>query len=399
MLRVALVCLHTSPADEPGSGDAGGMNVVVLHQAQALAALGHDVDIITRRSNPEAPAELALAPRLRLILIEAGPAHPLAKGDHELYIDEFSTGLAALGSYDIIHSHHWFSGMAALPVARSRRVPHVQSFHSIAADDATPLSEGERSESPGRMAGESWLARESDAVIAISNAEAQTIETRLGGPSDRITVVPPGVDSHLFAPRVTASHSRDRSAPYAVVAARLQPLKGLDLAIEAIAAVPAQVRPDLVVSGDASADFEGYVDELSALARLRGVDASVHFIGPQSRQALAQLLRQALVVLIPSHSETYGLVALEAAASRVPVIAAASGGLREAVVDGVTGIVLDSRDPEVWAEAIVRLVSHGDSATALAQNARVRAERLSWSSSAEQLEAVYARLVSSLAVA
>jgi D-inositol-3-phosphate glycosyltransferase len=399
VLRVALVCLHTSPADEPGSGDAGGMNVVVLHQAQALAALGHDVDIITRRSNPDAPAELALAPRLRLILIEAGPAHPLAKGDHELYIDEFSAGLAALGSYDIIHSHHWFSGMAALPVARSRRVPHVQSFHSIAADDATPLSEGERSESPGRMAGESWLARESDAVIAISNAEAQTIETRLGGSSDRITVVAPGVDSHLFAPSVTASPSRDRSAPYAVVAARLQPLKGLDLAIEAIAAVPAQVRPDLVVSGDASADFEGYVDELSALARLRGVDAAVHFIGPQSRQALAELLRQALVVLIPSHSETYGLVALEAAASRVPVIAAASGGLREAVVDGVTGIVLDSRDPEVWAEAIVRLVSHGDSATALAKNARVRAERLSWSSSAEQLQTVYARLVSSLAVA
>jgi D-inositol-3-phosphate glycosyltransferase len=399
VLRVALVCLHTSPADEPGSGDAGGMNVVVLHQAQALAALGHDVDIITRRSNPDAPAELALAPRLRLILIEAGPAHPLAKGDHELYIDEFSAGLAALGSYDIIHSHHWFSGMAALPVARSRRVPHVQSFHSIAADDATPLSEGERSESPGRMAGESWLARESDAVIAISNAEARTIETRLGGSIDRITVVSPGVDSHLFAPSATASSSHDRSAPYVVVAARLQPLKGLDLAIEAIAAVPAQLRPDLVVSGDASADFEGYVDELSALARLRGVDASVHFIGPQSRQALAELLRQALVVLIPSHSETYGLVALEAAASRVPVIAAASGGLREAVVDGVTGIVLDSRDPEAWAEAIVRLVSQGDSATALAQNARVRAERLSWSSSAEQLQTVYARLVSSLAVA
>jgi D-inositol-3-phosphate glycosyltransferase len=285
--------------------------------------------------------------------------------------------------------------MAALPIAQERRVPHVQSFHSIAADPITPLSEGERPESPGRLAGEAHLARASDTVVAISAAEAHTVVSRLGGDPERVVIVPPGVDADLFHPWTGGR----RGSGYVVAAARLQPLKGLDLAIEAIAAVPAQLRPDLVVSGDASADFEGYVDELSALARLRGVDASVHFIGPQSRQALAELLRQALVVLIPSHSETYGLVALEAAASRVPVIAAASGGLREAVVDGVTGIVLDSRDPEAWAEAIVRLVSQGDSATALAQNARVRAERLSWSSSAEQLQAVYARLVSSLAVA
>jgi D-inositol-3-phosphate glycosyltransferase len=183
------------------------------------------------------------------------------------------------------------------------------------------------------------------------------------------------------------------------VAARLQPLKGLDLAIEAIAAVPADVRPELVVSGDASADFDGYIDELSELARLRGIGESVHFIGPQSRKALAELLRQARVVLIPSHSETYGLVALEAAASRVPVVAAASGGLREAVVDGVTGIVLDSRDPGVWARAIARLLTDGDEARALSSRARARAETLSWSRSAEALVDVYTSLLPTLAVA
>ncbi|KJC65567.1 D-inositol-3-phosphate glycosyltransferase [Agreia bicolorata] len=398
MLRIALVCLHTSPADEPGSGDAGGMNVVVLHQAQALASLGHDVEIITRRSTAAAPSVLALGERLRLRLVDAGPARPAAKGDHENYIVEFGERLSELGPFDVIHSHHWFSGMAALPVARARRIPHIQSFHSIAADDSTPLSDGERSESPGRMAGESWLARESDAVIAISEAEALTIETRLGGSRERITVVSPGVDSDLFAPSASEPESNAR-APYAVVAARLQPLKGLDLAIEAIAAVSPDLRPELVVSGDASADFDGYVDELSRLAELRGIGDTVHFIGPQSREALAALLRQARVVLIPSHSETYGLVALEAAASRVPVVAAASGGLQEAVIDGVTGIVLDSRDPEVWAQAITRLLSHSDEANALSMKARERAEALSWSRSAEALLRVYSSLVSPLAAA
>ncbi|KQR22297.1 hypothetical protein ASF79_08515 [Agreia sp. Leaf335] len=398
MLRIALVCLHTSPADEPGSGDAGGMNVVVLHQAQALAALGHDVEIVTRRSTSTAPAVVNLGKSLRLRFIDAGPAHPVAKGDHEKYIDEFGERLSELGPYDVIHSHHWFSGMAALPVARARRVPHIQSFHSIAADDATPLSDGERSESPGRMAGESWLARESDALIAISNAEARTIETRLGGDPARITVVSPGVDSDLFTPAGHGSSTPAR-APYAVVAARLQPLKGLDLAIEAVAAVSPDLRPDLVVSGDASADFDGYVDELSRLAELRGIADAVHFIGPQSREALAELLRQARVVLIPSHSETYGLVALEAAASRVPVVAAASGGLREAVIDGVTGIVLDSRDPAAWAQAIARLLSDDHEAAALSRRAREHAEELSWSRSAEALLSVYTGLALPIAVA
>jgi D-inositol-3-phosphate glycosyltransferase len=375
------------------------MNVVVLHQAQALAARGHDVEILTRRSSSDGPDVLVFNERLRLRFLKAGPAHPVAKGDHELYVAEFTEGLSHLGPFDIIHSHHWFSGMAALPIARARRIPHVQSFHSIAADDSTPLSDGERSESPGRMAGESWLARESDAVIAISAAEARTIETRLGGSPERITIVSPGVDARMFAPVPSASGPTLHRTPYAVVAARLQPLKGLDLAIEAVAAVDDEIRPDLVVSGDASADFNGYIDELAKLARLRGIGESVHFIGPQSRAALAELLRQASVVLIPSHSETYGLVALESAASGVPVVAAASGGLREAVVDGVTGIVLSSRDPAVWAQAITRLLSDPDEANRLSSRARQRAETLSWSRSADALLEVYTRLVSSLAVA
>ncbi|RWZ52624.1 glycosyltransferase [Labedella phragmitis] len=365
------------------------MNVVVLHQARALAALGHSVEILTRRSSPDVPSDRTLDDGLVLRFLDAGPAHPLAKGEHESVIDEFSARLDDLGPYDVLHSHHWFSGMAALPVARRRGIPHVQSFHSIAADPTTPLSEGERPESPGRLAGEARLAQESDAIVAISVAEGHTVADRLGGDADRIIVVPPGVDAELFHPW-TGSR---RGSGYVVAAARLQPLKGLDLAIEAVAAVPADIRPDLVVAGEASTDFEGYVDELRALADERGIAETVHFIGPQSRPDLAALLRESRLVLVPSHSETYGLVALEASASGVPVIASASGGLREAVVDGETGIVLDSRDPSDWGDALARVLRDPDLAGRLAVAGRVRAEALSWPESAAALSACYRALV------
>ncbi|TFB70007.1 glycosyltransferase [Cryobacterium sp. Hz9] len=396
-LRIALVCLHTSPGADPGDGDAGGMNVVVRHQAEALAALGHDVSILTRRSANHQPASMQLAPGVTLEFLDAGPAVALAKGEHEQWIAEFSARLAARPAWDIIHSHHWFSGMAALPVARRWGIPHVQSFHSIAADDSTPLSAGERAESAGRMPGEAWLARESDALVAISAAEATTITGRLGGAVQRTSVVLPGVDNAMFSPAVPALLG-DRALPAdgrgcVLVAARLQPLKGLDLAIAAVAAVPAGIRPDLVIAGAASADYDGYVDELRALAERVGVTDQLRLLGPQSRADLAALFRGARLVLVPSHSETYGLVALEAAASGVPVIAAASGGLREAVIDGMTGLVLESREPLVWADTIASVLTDPQRARDLAAAAREHALRLDWARSAASLLAVYQGLL------
>ncbi len=398
-LRIALVCLHTSPGSEPGSGDAGGMNVVVRHQAEALASAGHIVEILTRRSSADPTDSVTLSPGVTLRFLAAGPAHSMPKGVHEDFIDEFRASMAVLGPYDIFHSHHWFSGMAALPLARQQGAPHVQSFHSIAADESTPLSAGERPESPGRMTGEAWLARESDAVIAISAAEADTVITRLGGSPERVLIVLPGVDGTMFRPTAAAPALSEASTVpgagtgYAIVAARLQPLKGLDLAIESIAAVPENIRPELVIAGDASSDFDGYVDELKDLASARGIPNGVRFIGPQSRIKLAELLRNARVVLVPSHSETFGLVALEGAASGVPVVVAAAGGLREAVIDGATGVVLDSRSPAVWADAITAILSDAELATRLSAAARERAVNLDWVRSAQGLVAVYTGLL------
>jgi D-inositol-3-phosphate glycosyltransferase len=369
------------------------MNVVVRHQAEAMAALGHQVEILTRRSSPEMPAARRLGAGVTLRYLDAGPLRSVPKGDHEGFIDEFRSRAAALAPWDVIHSHHWFSGMAMLPLARTLGVPHVQSFHSIAADPATPLCEGERPESGGRMAGEARLARESDAIVAISAAEAETVLQRLGGSPDRISVVPPGVDCTMFHPRSrpTSRNATDRG--YAVVAGRLQPLKGLDLAIEALAAVPEQLRPELVIAGDASADFDGYIDELTRLAARHGIADGVRFVGPRSRVELAALFRGARVVLVPSHSETFGLVALEAAASGVPVIAQGTGGLREAVLAGDTGLIIESRDPREWAAALTEVLADPELARRLSLAARARAEIFNWPRSAQSLLDVYCTLL------
>ncbi len=390
-LRIGLVSLHTSPGDEPGSGEVGGMNVVVRHQAEALADRGHHVDIVTRRSSPTQPDSVSLVPGVCLRFVSAGPAEPVPKGEHDAFIEPFRAELAGLGPFDVLHSHHWFSGVAALPVARERGIPHVQSFHSIAAASDTPLSEGERPESAGRPAGEQMLARESDAVVVVSSAEAETVRDRLGGDPGRVWIVPPGVDGSVFRPAAVGARRAD--VPYVVAAARVQPLKGLDLAIEAIADIDREARPTLVIAGDASSEAGDYVAELRRLASDRGIADRVTFVGPQSRADLAFLFRGAAAVLVPSHSETYGLVALEGSASGVPVVAAAAGGLREAVVDGETGVVLESRDPGVWAAEIARILTDAGYAASLSAAGREHAERLSWERSATGLEQVYRRVL------
>lgn len=389
-LRVAVVALHTSPYGVPGSGDVGGMNVLIRATAERMADAGHHVEVITRRSSPSQPATVPLSPRLTLRYIDAGPAEPRPKAEHESFVDEFRRGLNAVGPVDVVHSHHWLSGMAALPFARRRGVPHVQSFHSIAAHSSTSLSEGERPESPGRMAGEVWTAQNSDAVVAVSHAEQQTILKRLGAPAERVHVVLPGVDASLFHSGVKAVRPR----PYVVAAARIEPLKGLDLAIRTIAAIDAGARPDLVIAGGPTADSTSCLIELEDLARDLGVADRVRFVGPQTRNALAELLSHASAALIPSHSETYGLVALEAAASGAPVLATPSGGLREAITAD-SGILLNSRDPHDWARQLTSLLTDAPRLARLSASARRYAESRGWSRSTQDTLAVYCSLLPS----
>lgn len=400
-LRVAMVSMHTSPTDAPGSGDAGGMNVVELSTAHALARQGVHVEIITRRSDPAQPDTREIGDGVVLRHLTAGPPTPLAKSAIDAFVDEFAANLVTLRPYDLIHSHHWMSGVAALPAARAWGVPHVQSYHSVAARPGDDLSEGEPPESPHRVAGEALLARESDLVVAISAAEARTVVERCGADPTRVTIVAPGVDTAMFRPLIegeekwTWPHERGPACAkgYLLFAARLQPLKGPELAIAALSHVPEHLRPHLVVAGEVSQDFAEYAAELEALVERLQLQHYVTFVGPRSRPELAEMLRGALLTLVPSHSETFGLVALESGASGTPVIASAAGGLREAVVHGETGQLMDSRLPVDWAAAMIRLLADPPVRVRMGTVARIHARRFTWDASAMYLKRTYDELL------
>ncbi len=396
-LRIAFVSMHTSPIASPGAGDAGGMNVVELALAQALARQGHEVDLLTRRADADTPDVVDVSPGVRVRLLRAGPATPLAKSAIDEHIAEFTAGLGGLDAFDVVHSHHWMSGVAALEWAQGLGIPHVQSFHSVAAPPNRPLADGEPPESPGRVEGEARVARGSDAVAAISVAEARTAVERCGADPERVHVISPGVDLELFRPLRDDEEPWSPEPPvdgrgYVLFAARLQPLKGADLALRALAHVEKWLRPRLVIAGDESADFADYRHSLDELVVRLGLEGEVTFVGPLDRPELARVVRAARLVLVPSHSETFGLIALEAAASGVPVVASAAGGLREAVAHGETGQLMDSREPEEWGRAMTLLLAPGGPGPRMAMAARIHARRFDWDWAARRLAALYTDL-------
>lgn len=396
-LKLTFVSMHTSPADQPGTGDAGGMNVVEWNQAIALARLGYTVDLITRRSHPDAPDCVELAPGVLLRHLDAGPRRPLAKSAIDAHIPEFRAGLERLPAYDIVHSHHWMSGVAALPVARGWGVPHVQSYHSVAALPGSALGEGEPPESPDRVTGEASTAQESDLIIAVSTAEARTVIERCGAGPDRVRVVTPGVDHSMFRPLspedpAIAERWAEDGRGYVLFAARLQPLKAPDLAVQAVAAIPKGRRPHLVIAGDISEDFGGYRADLDRQIAVAGLQDDVSFVGPKRPGELAELMRHARALVVPSHSETFGLVALEAASSGIPVIASATGGLREIVVHEETGLLMLDRSAAAWASALDGLLADEAQRSRMGVIARVHSRRFSWNDAAQRLSRIYERL-------
>jgi len=392
-VHLLIVSLHTSPIAPLGTGDAGGMNAVLQAQAPELARLGHTVDLVTRRDSASAPDAQPLGPGITLHRVSAGPRAPLPKSRIDDHLDEFREGLAALGLRpDLVHSHHWMSGVAALPLAREWGVPHLQSYHSVAALPGSPLAHGEPPESPRRVPGEALIARESDLVVAVSERERYTVIERCGARPDKVVVNHPGVDLDLFRPLLDGEPPwRPDGVPadraLVVFAARLQPLKAADLAVAALAHVPAERRPVLAIAGDVSADFAGYWAELEAMIAELGLGGSIVHIGAQARPDLARLLRSSSAVLVPSHSETFGLIALEGQASGVPVLSATSGGLPEAM--GAGGLLIDSRDPAVWGAELNGVLADPLFAADLGRRARRHAEGFGWPDRVRELAAIY----------
>lgn len=396
-MRVAFISLHTSPAERAGTADAGGMNVLIRALAGALRSIGVDVEFFTRRSSPDQADTVTLDDGLVVHHVTAGPATPLPKSEIDAFIDEFRDNLGPLDAFDMVHSHHWMSGVAALPLARAAGIPHVMTFHSVAAHPNSSLREGEPAESPARLEGEIVCATQSDLIIAVSRHEAAVVIGRCQADPERVVVVRPGVDTELFHPAAPGSSwTPDGVAEgYLLFAARLQPLKAPDVAIEALALLPEADRPELVVVGQSSADFADYESQLHRLVAERGLEEKVTFLPGQDRESFARILRHASLMLVPSHSETFGLVGLEASASGVPVVAAAAGGLTEAVCNTHTGVLVPSHEPAAWAEAISSLLADPELRAQMSRTGRSRSLLMSWTHVAEQTRAAYRRAIAS----
>ncbi|MCU1556519.1 MAG: hypothetical protein JWN09_514 [Microbacteriaceae bacterium] len=400
-----MVSMHTSPIAPPGMGDSGGMNVSLLSIASQVAERGVEVDLLTRATG--APSVIELSEGVTLHELAAGPAGAVEKGRLLEVADEFGEAVANLAGrlqprYGLIHAHYWLSGLATLPVALELGLPFVQSFHTVAAMKNGALALGQAPEPEQRVRTEMYLANQASAIVAGSAAEVGILIDEVRAPADRIWVIPPGVDVDLFTPArtdVAGARLRDELSiasgrPILAVVGRVQPLKDQELAIRALAELHALRgwAPVLVIAGEATPGDEEYAVSLRTIASQLGVFGEVRFVGALSRERLADLLAAATVTLVPSHSETFGLVALESAASGTPVVAFRGGGLVESVSTGVSGHLVDSRDPRVWARAIAEMLDDSARLERLSGSARHYAEGYTWAATATALLGVYAGL-------
>ncbi|MBG6054614.1 D-inositol-3-phosphate glycosyltransferase [Salinibacterium sp. CAN_S4] len=399
--RVAMISMHTSPVAQAGTGDAGGLNIAVLGIAAELAIRDVEVDLLTRAVG--APGSSRLLPGVTLHELEAGPQGPLPKERLPQVADEFGEAVARLarardGGWDLMHAHYWLSGIAVLPVSLELQLPLVQSFHTIGAMKNAMAASDAAPEPEQRLRSERFIANQADAIIAASSAEATALIDLAGAPADRTWIVPPGVDLGLFSPRTESSCEAIRLAlgldpdkPIVVIAGRVQPLKGHELAIRALSELRAMRgwTPLLVVAGEVTPGDDTFLDELVQLAMELGVASDVRFVGALHRDALADLLSAAAVTIMPSFSETFGLVALESAAAGTPVIAFRTGGLTEAVSEGVSGLLLGTREPRYWASEIAIMIEDHDRRAAMSLTARAHAERFTWGTAAASLLGIY----------
>lgn len=367
MRRVAVLSVHTSPLAQPGIGDAGGMNVYVLQSALHLARRGVAVEIFTRATSSADPPVAHVAPGVLVRNVVAGPFEGLDKNDLPTQLCAFAAGVLRAeaahepGYYDVVHSHYWLSGQVGWLAADRWAVPLVHTAHTLAGVKNAALAAGDTPEPPLRAVGEQQVVDAANRLVVNTDDEARQLVALHDADPRRIDVAHPGVDLEVFRPgdrqQARAVLGLAPDEPIVAFVGRIQPLKAPDVLLRAAAELPG-VR--VVVAGGPSGS-SGLAEPgcLVRLAAELGISDRVTFLPPQSREDLAGLFRAADLVAVPSYSESFGLVALEAQACGTPVVAAAVGGLPVAVRDGVTGGLVDGHDIDAWAAAIGELLRLG----------------------------------------
>jgi D-inositol-3-phosphate glycosyltransferase len=375
-MRIAMVSEHASPLLAGlGGVDAGGQNVFVADLTRALARRGVEVTVYTRRDDPELPARAPLSPGAAVEHVDAGPAQPIAKDLLLPYMDEFTGRLQAaweLRRPDVVHAHFWMSGRASLAAAAPLDIPVVQTFHALGI--VKRRHQGSKDTSPAaRALEESTIIQSADRILATSSDELFEL-VRLGADRHRVSVIPCGVDLEAFRPDGLAAPRR-KGLHRVLVVSRLVERKGIGNAISALAAVPGC---ELVIAGGPGAERledDEEVRRFRQLARVEGVADRVHFRGAVAREDVPRLIRSADVVACVPWYEPFGMVALEAMACGVPVVASAVGGLVDTVVDGVTGVHVPPRRPDQVAQVLRTLLAHRELRSAMGAAGLQRARR------------------------
>ena len=396
MRRVAILSLHTSPLAQPGVGDGGGMNVYVRELVSALAHAGVDCTTYTRTWRNDLPAEILVEPNHRVVHIPAGDID-MPKGDLVSIVPEFTDGvlrhIKANGGTDVIHANYWLSGLSGHILKHELNVPLVSTFHTFARVKAL----GGDPESELRERAEAEVIGCSDAICVSCTEEERQFIQLYGQPPGKIEIVAPGVEHAFFAPgdKRGARKALDLGdGPVLLFVGRIQPLKGAGVAVQSLAALNRRDATLIIVGGASGLDGESELAHVHSVIEEHGLSDQVRFVEPQAHHILSTYYRAADVVLVPSRSESFGLVALEAAACGTPVVANAVGGLLTIVEHGRTGFLVADRKPDVFAKHISEILDNPALAHQMSINAAERARGYTWSFAAARLRRAYADLTS-----
>jgi len=403
--KIATLMVHTSPLDQAGIGDAGGMNVYVVESAKKMAQSGVLVDIFTRANHPDLPESVEIAEGVTVKHLVAGPFEGLSK-------EELPSQLGALTSsfmnyqkllpsdyYSLLHSHYWISGQLGWMVSERTGIPLIHTMHTTAKVKNLNLAENEKPEPQTRAIGEEQVVKASTGLIANTDAEAASLVSLYDACPDNVFVVAPGVDLQRFSPGIGKAAARVKLniAPDAIMltfVGRIQPHKGPDVLLRAAAEMVThsphmRAKLAVVIMGGASGSGVNELEKLKVLAKFLKIEDVTHFVDPVSREELPNWYRASDLVCVPSYSESFGLVALEAQACGTPVVATAIGGLRTAVSDGISGSLVDGHDPKAWSAVISRLIAEPQRRLLLSIGAVEHASHFGWENTARKTLDVY----------
>lgn len=389
-LHLHVISMHTSPLAQPGQGDAGGMNVYIRRSLDALLERYPQltVEIFSLQTSPDVPQDQHPDARVSVHYIQLEGARGVTKADLPAFVAPFADAVAATMNQtpDVIHSHYWLSGLAALTYGQD--IPIVHTMHTTAAAKDARASEGEPHEPAVRWDGERKVVDGVSALVVNTEIEKEQLVRFYQAEPTQIFIIEPGVDTDIFCPQpgVTSLNAGSSTRAHLVFAGRPQHLKGPQILVEALALLPQDLSVTLEMIGKSGTDFER---QLSQRAAELGLAEAISLSDPLPAPDLAQRFRRADVVACPSSSETFGLVALEAQACGTPVLASDADGLAAAVHDGVSGRLVSPRTPAAWAQAITELVRNPDVRAQLGAQAASRATSKTWGNTAHHLFDLY----------